>query len=248
MYLTNKTRIRAIIAVLLSSCQIYSQQRLELDVSGDPIASTQARNNQTQTHPNQIPLLNGKDLTGWKGAAGYWSFKNGAIVGHADENVPRNEFIWSNVIVKDFYLSVDVQLTPDSRNAGIQFRSKPVNQSGQALGYQADIGKGVWGKLYHEHGRGKLDWNDRAATIVKRGEWNRYEILASGHRIWTAINGTVCVAVEDAQGELQGRLAFQIHSGEPQTVRYRKPILTHDPKIQLAGQNEKQLMAMLTKL
>ncbi len=193
----------------------------------------------------ETSFFSGKDLTGWKGNDGYWSVKENAIVGHSAENVPRNEFLWSAATVRDFHLVVDVKLTPDARNAGIQFRSKPINDTGQALGYQADVGEGVWGKLYHEHGRGKLDWNNRADGAVKTGEWNKYEILAVGHRIWTAINGKLCVAINDTAGELSGKIAFQIHGGPPQTVYYRNPVLTHDPKIELAGLNEKELNAKL---
>jgi len=193
-------------------------------------------------------FFNGKNLDGWAARQmKYWSVKDGAIVGHSAVKVPKNEFIWSKVLVKDFYLWVDVKILPDNRNAGIQFRSKKANASGQAHGYQADVGGGVWGKLYHEHGRGKLDWNNRAAKIIKRGEWNRYEILAVGHRIWTAINGTLCVAIEDPKGELSGHISFQVHSGLPQTVAYRVNKLIHNPKVELAGLNEKQLRAALQK-
>jgi len=193
-------------------------------------------------------FFNGKDLKGWSTSQPkYWAVKDGAIIGHSAVNVPKNEFIWSAVPVKDFYLSVDVKLTPDNRNAGIQFRSKEANAAGQAHGYQADVGAGVWGKLYHEHGRGKLDWNNRAAKALKRGEWNHYEILAVGHRIWTAINGTLCVAIDDPKGELSGSIAFQVHSGPAQTVAYRVKKLVHNPKLELGGLNEKQLLAALPK-
>ena len=193
-------------------------------------------------------FFNGKDLAGWSTSqAKYWSVQEGAIVGHSDANVPRNEFIWSGVEVKDFLLVVDVKLAPDNRNAGIQFRSKKANASGQAVGYQADVGAGVWGKLYHEHGRGKLDWNNRAAKAVKRGEWNHYEILAVGHQIWTAINGTLCVATEDPKGELSGKIAFQVHGGPPQNVRYRVLKLVHDPEMKLEKQTKKQLLDALPK-
>ena len=193
-------------------------------------------------------FFNGKDLTGWSASEmKYWSVKDGAIVGHSVVNVPKNEFIWADGKVQDFYLTVDVKLTPDNRNAGIQFRSKKANASGQAVGYQADVGAGVWGKLYHEHGRGKLDWNDNAAGAVKPGEWNRYEILAVGHKIWTAINGKLCVALEDPKGELSGKISFQVHGGPAQTVLYRNPTLIHNPKIALEKQTAEQLLAALPK-
>ena len=195
----------------------------------------------------KVEFFNGKDLTGWKGNGDYWSVKDGAIVGHSEKDVPNNKFIWSSVEVKDFYLTVDVKLTPDARNAGIQFRSKPIDVHGQALGYQADVGAGVWGKLYHEHGRGKLDWNDNATGAVKPDQWNAYEILAVGDRIWTAINGKLCVAFEDPAGERAGKIAFQIHGGPPQTVHYRNPTLKHNPKIALKKQTKEQLLAALPK-
>jgi len=191
-------------------------------------------------------FFNTKDLAGWSAAdMSYWSVKDGAIVGHSDEPIKGNKFIWSEVPVGDFHLSVDVKLTPAKRNAGIQFRSVAINESGQAKGYQGDAGGGLWGKIYHEHGRRKLDWNDRGVEAVKHGDWNRYEILAVGDRIWTAINGTLRAAIKDPEGERAGKIAFQIHAGPPQTVLYRNPTLKHNPKVELAGMNEAELNAEL---
>jgi hypothetical protein len=197
-------------------------------------------------------FFDGKSLKGWSSTdMSYWSVRDGAIVGHSSQQVARNEFLWSKVKVKDFYLSVDILLEPDGRNAGIQFRSKRADKSGQALGYQADVGQGVWGKLYHEHGRKKLDWTNRGEKAVKKGQWNRYEILAVGHKIWTAINGTLSVAVQDPSGELAGYIAFQIHSGDAQTVKYKINELIHNPPIKLgkltSDELHKQLKPVLSE-
>ncbi|GAB3314474.1 hypothetical protein GCM10027299_02630 [Larkinella ripae] len=193
-------------------------------------------------------FFNGRDLTGWSAVdKPYWSVKNGAIVGHATQNVARNKFLWSAVKVADFYLSIDVKLEPDDRNAGIQFRSRKSDETGQALGYQADMGQDVWGRLYHEHGRQKLDWSDRGEKAVRRGQWNHYEILAVGDRIWTAINGKLAVAVKDPGGDASGYIALQIHSGEPQTVTYRINKLIHNPEVALAGLTETQLNSQLKR-
>ena len=204
-----------------------------------------AKENEHQTPRTEQSFFNGEDLTGWKGDSAYWSVQDNAIVGHSDEPVEGNKFIWSEVPVDDFYLSLDVKLTPAERNAGIQFRSVSINERGQARGYQADAGGIFWGKLYHEHGRRKLDWNDRALEVIKQANWNHYEILAVGDRIWTAINGTLCVAIKDPQGERSGQIAFQIHGGPPQTVHYRNPTLTHNPQVKIAGMNEAELNAKL---
>jgi len=191
-------------------------------------------------------FFNGKDLAGWQGATEYWDVKDGAVTGHSRKQIPKNEYLWSDVEVRDFYLVMDVKIEPNSANAGIQFRSKKADAHGQALGYQADVGLDVWGQLYHEHGRGILDSRDRAEKAVKPGEWNRYEILAIGPAIWTAINGTLGTACVDAEkGDRAGHIALQIHSGPPQTVHYRIEKLVHNPKVTLAGMNAEALIAEL---
>jgi len=192
-------------------------------------------------------ILPAAGLAGWKGNTEYWRFEDGAAVGGSGEKIPRNEFLWAPVTVGDFYLALDVKLDPPSANAGIQFRSKPVDEAGQALGYQADAGPEEWGRLYHEHGRGKLDWTDRAAAAVKHGEWNRYEILAVGPAIWLVINGKLGAACLDInkEGERSGGIAVQIHGGPPQTASYRFVKLVHDPAFSLLEVDAKRLFSAL---
>jgi hypothetical protein len=122
---------------------------------------------------------------------------------------------------------LEVKLTPNSENSGIQFRSRP-QSNGEVKGYQADAGAGWWGKLYEELGRGLL-WEKSGEQHVLENEWNRYEILAVGHRIQTAINGHSCVDLNDTDGDLQGMIAFQIHSGGPMTVQFRNLQLELSP-------------------
>ena len=192
-------------------------------------------------------IFNGKDLSGWQGSDKYWRLKDGAIVGRSKKKIPESNFIWSDIEVRDFYLAIDVKLDPPKANAGIQFRSKKMNEQGKALGYQADMGKDVWGRLYHEQGRGKLDWRDRAEKAVKPGEWNRYEILAIGPAIWTAVNGRLGVAFFETggEGERSGHIAFQIHVGPAQTARYRIEKLIHNPEVKLGKLGAKELIGQL---
>ncbi len=205
-----------------------------------PATGTESPKSKTDTD-----FFNGRNLDGWKGNMTYWSVRDGAIVGASSKKIPRNEFLFSDVPVGDFYLAVTVRQTPFGANSGIQFRSQ-VDRGGHAIGYQADMGKGWWGKLYHEHsGRRLLDTTGEGLKHVKPADWNRYEILAVGHRIWTAINGHVSVAVRDPIGELEGFIAVQLHSGGPQEVIFKDIELIHNPDITLAGKDEKQLDALL---
>lgn len=196
-------------------------------------------------------FFNGKDLSGWSATnQQYWSVEDGAIVGRLTDSLATNQFLWSDVPVGDFYLELDVQMTPADANDGIQIRSKK-GPDGHAIGYQADIGwsnnMSYWGMLYDEEGRGLLDTTDNAGRAVKDSEWNHYEILAAGNKIWIAINGVIGASVEDPGGETSGQIALQIHAGPPQTIRYKIKRLIHNPKIELAGFNESQLNAILHK-
>jgi putative heme-binding domain-containing protein len=187
--------------------------------------------------PVQVPLpaggeesiFNGKDLTGWEGDASAWSVEDGAIVGRGPQK--KNQFLYYAKEVGDFRLTLEVRLVPDRENSGIQFRSERL-PDGHARGYQADIGKGWWGKLYDEHGRGLLVKVDGDA-FVKPEEWNTYEIVAVGNRIRTALNGKVCVDFTDPKPVLRGRIALQIHSGGPLEVRFRNIRLEANPAFEL---------------
>jgi hypothetical protein len=134
------------------------------------------------------------------------------------------------LLVGDFRLRVEVKLTPNAGNSGIQFRSEAL-PDGEVRGYQADVGVGWWGKLYEENGRG-LIWPKSGESAVKVDDWNVYEVVAVGSHIRTSINGQLCVDLKDPAGAKRGIFAFQLHSGGPFEVRYRKfelHLLTTDP-------------------
>ena len=192
-------------------------------------------------------FFNGKDLSGWSAEdISYWSVQNGGIVGtKGDQKIQGNQFLWYDKKVKDFKLTLKVKQIPFAANAGIQFRSKR-EPSGHAVGYQADIGKGWWGSLYHEHGRKILAKNkDTEGKNLKPEKWNKYEILAVGHRIWLAINGKITVAVRDPIGELEGQISLQVHGGMPQKVIYQDLTLERNPQGKMLGMNEAELDKIL---
>jgi hypothetical protein len=170
------------------------------------------------TPDNAATLFNGRDLTGWVGDPALWKVADGAIVG-TSPGLGHNSFLVSDLSAADFTLRLEVKLTPNSENSGIQFRSTPL-PDGEVKGYQADAGAGWWGKLYEEQGRALL-WDRSGEAHVKPGEWNAYEIRAVGSRIETRINGQLCVDLDDPAGAREGIFALQIHAGGPMEVRFR---------------------------
>lgn len=119
------------------------------------------------------PLFTGRDLSGWKGQAEFWSVKDGAITGQttAEQPVKENTFlIWQDGEVGDFELTLKYKITDENGeskgfgNSGVQYRSKVVKPEYSVVaGYQADFecGKTYSGILYEEKGRG---------ILAKRGE------------------------------------------------------------------------------
>lgn len=188
--------------------------------------------------PQGDEMFNGKDLTGWEGNPEVWKVENGEIVGKGA--LKSNDFLWSKIPVADFRLVVEVKLVEDRRNSGIQFRSRK-EKDGHAKGYQADIGAGCWGMLYHENGRGML-WSKPGDAHVKKGDWNVYEVVAVGKKVLTALNGNRCVDFEDPKADpdldVKGLIALQVHSGEMTEVRFRSFRLEHDPKPELATEKK----------
>jgi putative heme-binding domain-containing protein len=169
------------------------------------------------TAENAASLFNGKDLTGWEGDPKLWRVDQGEIVG-TSKGLEHNGFLVSDLAVGDFRLSMEVLLEKNEGNSGVQLRSSRTAEG--MKGYQADIGKGWWGKLYEEEGRGLL-WEQSGESHVREGDWNQYVIEAKGHRIRSWINGQPCVDLEDPKGALRGVFGLQLHSGGPTVVRFR---------------------------
>jgi putative membrane-bound dehydrogenase-like protein len=188
-------------------------------------------------HPQQVTALataetakdffNGKDLAGWDGDMSVWSVENGEIFGKTKTGLKRNTFLKGPLEVRDFKLTLKVKLTPNSENSGIQFRSVPI-EGGEMRGPQADVGKGWWGKLYEESGRGLLA-KEGGEKFVKEGEWNDYVVEAVGPTVKLWINGEKVADLSDEKLAKRGLIAFQVHSGGPMEVRFK------DIKLEVVG-------------
>ena len=171
------------------------------------------------------PLFNGEDLSGWEGDDLLWVVEDGELVGRSP-GIGYNDFLATEQRYGDFVLRFDVLLVGDEGNSGVQFRSERVPGSMEMAGYQADIGPTWWGDLYDESRRKVtlVDADpDLAERLVKKGDWNAYEIRAEGAGVTLSINGktTVEYEEEDAGIAREGRIAVQIHSGPPLEVRFR---------------------------
>lgn len=196
-------------------------------------------------------LFNGKDLTGWDGNPDFWSVRDGAITGQTTAEKPTkgNTFlIFRTFNVADFELKLEYKIGKTG-NSGIQYRSKE-QPNWVVGGYQADFEAGdtYSGILYEERGRGILAKRGEKIVItddgkngkkevtgstgesaeiqklIKKEDWNTYEISAIGNRLVHKINGQITCEVTDNQESrraMAGILALQLHAGPAMTVQFR---------------------------
>jgi len=183
------------------------------------------------TPDNIAQFFNGKDLSFWDGDTSLWKVEDGEIVGKSTTGLKHNEFLKSQFVLADFRLVCKVKLTPNSANSGIQFRSEPHGEY-EMKGCQADIGASWWGKLYEENGRALIS-KKSGEHFVKTNDWNTYEILAVGGKIRTAINGNLCVDLDDSQVARRGITGLQVHAGGPTEVRFKDFQVELNPKFVL---------------
>lgn len=178
-----------------------------------------------------VPLFDGRTFDGWDGdTVGTWRIVGDALVGGSlDTQVPHNEFLATLREFDDFVLRVQFKLlgTEGLINAGVQVRSQRVANHYEMVGYQLDLGDpNWWGSLYDESRRNRLlAQSDLAviARVLKRNDWNDYEIRCEGRRIVAAINGAQTIDYTEVDMDIpqRGRIALQIHGGGKAQVWYR---------------------------
>src|SRR5690606_9628631 len=145
---------------------------------------------------SEVLLFNGKDFSGWEGdTIKMWKVEENAIAGGSlTETVPENDFLVTTKSYSNFNLKLEFKLLGSEGfiNSGVQFRSQRVQDPpNEMVGYQADLGDGYWASIYDEMRRNKtltpID-STLIESILKRNEWNDYEIHAEGNHIRLYLN------------------------------------------------------------
>jgi hypothetical protein len=171
------------------------------------------------------PLFDGRSLDGWEGNTEYWKARDGMIVG-VSPGIKHNEFLCTKQTFDDFELEVTFRIIgDDSKNSGVQFRSKRVPDNTEVSGYQADIGQGYWGCLYDESRRNKVlvQAPEEVAKVIKKDDWNTYVVRCEGNHITLKLNGLVTVdyVEKDETIARSGIIGLQIHAGKALEAQFK---------------------------
>ena len=209
------------------------------------------------------PLFNGKDLTGWKGASGWWTVVDGVLIAESTTEKPcrkSNYLVWTGGHPADFQLDCEFRLSANA-NSGIQIRSE-TRPDFDTYGYQADMtgdGKLV-GFVYH-HKRGLVaergqkvaltpDGKREAVTMAdatellahfKMADWNHYRIVCRGPEISLSINAVLMCRITDldpATAAKDGIIALQMHAGPPMKAEFKNIQITDLTSINKRGNSK----------
>lgn len=165
------------------------------------------------------------DLSGWEGLKEYWTYKDGALVGASPDGLKFNTFLCSKKKFGDFELSFQIRLKGGKGNSGVQIRSHIHDQKVFAVtGPQCDIGDIYWGSLYGEHFGGMMKQAppDLVKKVLKADDFNDYHIRCVGKKVTIKLNGETTVDGEFPKMPTEGIIAWQLHSGGPMEVTFRK--------------------------
>jgi len=211
------------------------------------------------TENKGVPILNGKDLSGWEGAPGWWKVEDGALTSESTKEKPCkkcNYLVWTGDKPADFELECEFKLSA-AGNSGIQLRSEK-RPDFDTFGYQADMtGDGsLIGFVYHHKlglvaGRGQqvnltpegkrevTPLGDPAELLkhYKKEDWNHYRVVCKGPEITVTLNGVLMCKITDhdaGTAAREGIIALQMHPGPPMKVQFKnlylKEMKSPEPK------------------
>ncbi len=185
----------------------------------------------TAAEPKQrgfVPLLNGKDLSGWN-TKGNWIVEDKGVLTLKPRPGERgwkryDAYLWAKKKYGDFILDLEYKI-PQGGNSGIFVRVGDLKEP---------VAKGIEVQILDSHGKqGKLGAHDCGGVISAvgpsknaskpAGQWNRMVITCQGSRMQVALNGEQIVDFRLDKSALKDRPAvgyvgLQDH-GQPLSFR-----------------------------
>jgi hypothetical protein len=188
-----------------------------------------------------VRLFNGKDLTGWDGAPGYWSVEDESIKAANETPVASSTYLFTKESYRNFRLLLEVKQTLSPRHSTMHsavaaLGERITEKDGNAHGFRGPLLMFChdWG-IWDANRRNRIEPPDQRGALQfageKEGDWNLIEVVVIGDRIRFAANGTQVFDFTDKPGMLrESPIALQLHANtKPQEYRFRGMVLTKDP-------------------
>jgi hypothetical protein len=182
-----------------------------------------------QQAATRVTLFDGVSLKGWKGNAVFWSVKDGAIRGAADDT--RGELLLSEGNYGDFRLILKSRLVSESNHLGVCFWGERRDdfRYGECVLVIPPHG-GMWD---YRAGKGSPPRENIPHVKADPHQWHETEVLANikTGTVRMAVNGVEIVRYKDDDPARlrRGPIGLQIHSGAS-IVEYKDIEVDVDPK------------------
>jgi len=229
--------LRPLLCAFALLCALCVSQALAADKPGEWSASVKFPEGE-----KPVKLFNGKDLEGWEGNTGegetqkYFTIKDGVIIARNEkENAPKvSNYLLTKKPYRNFRLIFEGKLAESSMHSGIAIWGKKFVVDAEKNSYQGHLVMfpSNWG-FFDLYRRMSIYKDDGRAAKADTKDWNKMEILATGHRIRLAVNGQLVADWEDPDPSLcgEGPIGLQLHSNTvPQEVQFAGLILSENPK------------------
>lgn len=170
----------------------------------------------------QENLFNGKNLEGWKiYGTEKWYVKNKNLICESGPDKGYG-YLATEKKFKDFELTL--MFKPEANgNSGVFFHSDI--EGTKVAGWQAEVAPPghFSGGIYESYKRGWLIKPDPKIDNVKMNKWNTMKIRVQNDEVTTWVNGVQMIFLKDnAIGEIDGKIALQIHDGGGIKVAWKK--------------------------
>ncbi len=176
--------------------------------------------------PKPQNLFNGKDLSGWEVfGTEKWYVEDKKLVCESGPDKGYG-YLATKEKFKDFEITLMFKPLANG-NSGVFFHSDITGT--RIAGWQAEVAPpgSFSGGIYESYKRGWLIKPPKEIDNVKMGEWNTMKIRVMGTEVTTWVNGVQMIYLNDsAIGEIDGKIALQIHDGGGIRVEWKKIKLT----------------------
>ena len=162
-------------------------------------------------------IFNGRDLSGWTAASepAYWTVVDGAIVGQSDDR-RKGSMLYTEKSYGDVIVESEVRFTGEV-DSGIMVRKPELQvQIGVSRSLKRDMTCSFYTGTYPEEARAQ-----KAAELLRPGEWNRIRVEAKGDTFTVWLNGVQVSRYKDTKYAEPGPIGLQIHANVLMKVEFR---------------------------
>lgn len=192
------------------------------------VSCTIALSTVAKADEGQHELFDGKSLDGWEvrpaeNSDGHWIVSDGVIVA---ENVnKKGSLLWTKKEYKDYEIELEYQTSSEYYDTGIMLRGDGHQVQ---MGISGSLKKDMTACIYApKDKKGSYPGqSDKAAKVLKPGEWNHIRVILTGKRIQTFLNGEPCVDYTGVAINDEGPIGLQLHANHHMKIQFKNIKLT----------------------